>query len=304
VFTDNTTTAINAVLQSFDLRAGDEILLLDHTYGAIRKTAEYVARRTGALVRSAELPFPCTDPEAVIGAVQASLSPRTRIAIIDHVTSISALLLPVSAIAELCRKRGVAVLVDGAHATGAFALDIPALGVDWYTGNLHKWGWAPRSCAILWADPARQEQLHPTTISWALDQGFCAEFDWVGTRDPTPYLAAPAALAFMQELGLARVWRYNHELAWQAGLLLAERWGTALAAPESMIGTMICARLPEAAGTTHVQAGKLRDALLFEAGIELPVHLWEGALWVRISAQIYNELGDIERLAGAVLARL
>jgi isopenicillin-N epimerase len=304
VFVDNTTTAVNAVLGSFDFRAGDEILLFDHTYGAVTNAARYVARRTGAQVRSVALPFARVDPGAVIDAVAGALGPRTRLAIVDHITSCSALLLPLPEIAALCRARGVAVLADGAHAPGAITLDIPALGVDWYTGNLHKWAWAPRSCALLWVDPARQAQLHPTTISWGFDQGMIEEFDWVGTRDPTPYLAAPAALAFMRELGLAEVGRYNHELAWHAVNLLSERWGSALSLPESMVGTMVCARLPAAAGATEQAASRLRDALLFEDNIEVALYALEGALWARVSAQIYNEPADIERLAAAVLARI
>jgi isopenicillin-N epimerase len=304
VFVDNTTTAVNAVLRSFDLRDGDEILLFDQTYGAVRNAAEFAARRTGARVQTVTLPFPISDPQSLIDTVERALGPRTRLAIVDHVTSSSALLLPLAEIAALCRARGVATLVDGAHAPGAIALDIPALGVDWYTGNLHKWAWAPRSCAILWVDPARQAQLHPTTISWGLDQGMTEEFDWVGTRDPTPYLAAPAALAFMSELGLQQVQHYNRALAWLAANLLAERWGGPLAAPASAVGTMACARLPAGAGSTREAANRLRDALLFEDGIEVALHVLGGAVWARISAQIYNEQGDVERLASAVLARV
>jgi isopenicillin-N epimerase len=304
VFVDNATTGVNAVLQSFDLRAGDEILLLDHAYGAVRNAAEFAARRSGARVCSARLPFPQVDAQAVIDAVASALGPRTRLALIDHITSDSALLLPLAEIAALCRARGVPVLVDGAHAPGAIPLDIPALGVDWYTGNLHKWAWAPRSCAILWVDPARHAQLHPTTISWGLDEGMVAEFDWVGTRDPTPFLAAPEALAFMRELGLDAVQSYNHGLAWHAANLLSERWESALMLPESMVGTMAIARLPAAAGCTREAALRLRDALLFEDGIEVAVSVLDGALWARVSAQVYTELADVERLAAAVLARV
>jgi isopenicillin-N epimerase len=300
VFTDNASTGINAVLRSLDFRSGDEIVLLDHTYGAVLNTAEYIARRTGAVVRSARLQLPCPDPSAVVSAIAAELGPRTRIAIIDHITSRSALVLPLAEIAALCHRHDVAVLVDGAHVPGAIALDIPALGVDWYAGNLHKWAWAPRSSAILWVDRARQAELHPVTISWGLDQGMCQEFDWVGTRDPTPYLAATTALAWQKELGVAAVQSYNHALAWQAGGLLAEHWHTERAAPESMIGTMVCARLPETAGTTQAEGDRLRDVLLYEHAIEVAVIEVDGNLWVRVSAQIYNELADVEKLARAV----
>src|SRR6185436_14006579 len=136
----------------------------------------------------------------------------TRVAIVDHITSQSALVLPLREIAAVCRAHGVPVLVDGAHAPGAIALDVPALGVDWYTGNLHKWAYAPRGCAFLWAAPERQAGLHPPVVSWGLDGGLAAEFDWTGTRDPSAFLALPAALEFRRELGEDAIRSYNHGL--------------------------------------------------------------------------------------------
>ena len=123
--------------------------------------------------------------------MEATLSERTRIVVADHVTSESAYVMPVAEIARRARARGIPVLVDGAHAPGAVSVDIAALGVDWYTANMHKWAMAPRSCGVLWVSPGRQEGLHPPVVSWGLDKGMTAEFDWVGTRDPTPYLARP-----------------------------------------------------------------------------------------------------------------
>jgi isopenicillin-N epimerase len=198
----------------------------------------------------------------------------------------------------------VAVLVDGAHAPGAIPLDVAGLGVDWYAANLHKWAWSPRSCSILWAAPERQAGLHAPVVSWGLDQGFTAEFDWPGTRDPSPALAAPEGIAFMRELGVDAVQGWDHALAWQAGRLLTERWGTRLVQEEAQIGTMITVPLPARAGTTREDAARLRDALLFEDRIEVQLHEFRGGLWVRVSAQVYNEIADVERLAEAVAARL
>lgn len=303
-FVDNATTGANAVLRSFPFAEGDEILVLNLGYGAVVKAAQYVARRTGARVVTAELPFPDIDPDKAVEAVAAALTPRTRMAVVDHVTAESALLLPLAEIASRCRERGVAILVDGAHVPGALALDLAALGVDWYTANLHKWAWSPRSCGFLWAAPERQADLHPTVISWGLDQGFSAEFDWVGTRDPSPYLAAPEGLAFLEELGVEKVQGYDHGLAWEGAHRLAERWGTRFLVPESMIGTMATVPLPESLGETVEHAACLRDALLFEDRIEVQLHAWQGRLWTRISAQIYNDMADIERLGEAVAARV
>jgi len=302
-FVDNATTGANAVLQSFDLREGDEILVTDHGYGAVTYAARHAARRAGAVVRTVALPYPRFDAAQAIARVSAALTARTRLAVLDHITSESALLLPLAELAAVCRHKGVAVLADGAHAPGAIALDIPALGVDWYTANLHKWAWAPRSSAILWAPPSRQGGLHPPVISWGLDQGFTQEFDWVGTRDPTPWLAAPAGLRFMQELGLHAVQAWNHQLACEAGRWLCRHWGTDLGVSERDTGTMITVPLPARLGSTREDAAALRDALLFEDGIEVQLHAWGGNLFARVSAQVYNEMADVERLGSAVRSR-
>ncbi len=304
VFVDNATAGVNAVLRSLDLTAGDEVLAFDHAYGACVNAARLVARERGATVRICELPWPLVAPEQVVEALAAALGPRTRLALLDHIAAESALVLPLAEMAALCHRHGVLVLADGAHAPGSIAVDVPGLGVDYYTGNLHKWAWAPRSCGILWAAPERQAGLHPPVISWGLDQGFCREFDWVGTRDPSPYLAAPAGLAMMRELGVEAVARYNHQLAWEAGQRLCRTWGTTVATPEAMVGTMMTVPLPASLGGDRPAATRLRDALLFEDCIEVQLHAWRGQLWVRASAQIYNDLADVERLARAVQARI
>lgn len=303
-FVDNATTGINAVLRSFPFRPGDEIVRLDHGYGAIGLLADYVSRERGAAVRAVRVPFPDYSATALLAALRAALGERTRLAVLDHVTSESALVLPLREMAAACRERGVAVLADGAHAPGAIALDIASLGVDWYAGNLHKWAWSPRSCGILWAARDRQAGLHPAVVSWGFDQGFAAEFDWVGTRDPAPFLAAPEGIDMMREMGVEAVRRHNHDLAASAARLLASRWGTSVPAPESAIGVMATLPLPERAGRTAEEAAALRDALLFEDGIEVQLHAASGRLWARISAQVYNETADYERLASAVAARL
>jgi isopenicillin-N epimerase len=264
VFVDNITSGVNAVLRSLTFAPGDEVLITDQVYGAVAKTAEYVTRRAGAAVRTVELPARARDPQEFVDTIAGALTARTRVAIVEHVAAETALLLPLRAIAAACRARGVAVLADGAHAPGAIAFAIPELGVDWYAANLHKWAWSPRSLGILWAPPERQVDLHPPVISWGLDQGFTVEFDWVGTRDPSAALAAPAGLAFMEELGVDAVRAYDHALAWKAARFLSERFGTELAMDESWVGTMAVVALPERFGTTMDDANRLRDRLLFE----------------------------------------
>jgi len=300
VFVDNATSGVNAVLRSMDFKEGDEILISDQAYGAIRKALEYTARRHNASVRTVEIPLPVPSPDAAVETIEQAIGPKTRLAVVDHITSGSALILPLREIASRCHAHGVAVLADGAHAPGAIPLDIPSLGVDWYSGNLHKWAWSPRSSGILWTAPQHQAHLHHTVISWGLDQGIAAEFDWPGTRDPTPHLAAPSALRFMHELGVTEVQHYNHELALNAGQAMARQWSSSLPGPEEMIGVMACVPLPERCGSTPDDAMRLRNTLLFQHGIEVHVQDWQGRLRIRVSAQIYNEMSDVEQLLDVV----
>jgi isopenicillin-N epimerase len=304
VFVDNATSGANAVLRSISLGPGDELVLTDHTYGAVRNAADFAARQAGARLITVEVPYPAFDPGQLVERIASALGPRTRLLLIDHIASESALVFPVAEIAARARARGIPVLVDGAHVPGALPLDIPSLGVDYYTANLHKWAHAPRSSAFLWAAPERQTGLHPVVISWGLDQGFAAEFDWVGTRDPSPWLAAPVGIAFLHELGFEAVRAHNHRLAWDAARALVERWGTSLSVDEACVGSMVTLPLPGRAGSTREDAVRLRDALLFEEGIEVQMHARQGRLFTRISAQVYNERDDFERLGEAVARRI
>jgi len=300
VFVENATAGVNAVLRSLDLCPGDEVVLTDHTYGAVRNTALYLWRRTGAVPVVAQLPFPVAGPEQVLAAVEAVLTPRTRVAVLDHVTSHTGLKLPVAELAQLCRRRGIATLIDGAHAPGMFAVDIPALGVDWYVGNMHKWAFAPRGSAVLWTRPELQAELHPTSISHDLDRGMAAEFDWTGTRDLTPHLAAPAGIAFLEGLGAEALWAYNHALALEGTGLLAKAWGGDLPAPAAMTGAIALAPLPARLGRTRGEAEAFRQRLYDEHAIEMPAFPFAGRLWARLSAQAYNEISDFERVLAAV----
>jgi isopenicillin-N epimerase len=302
VFTPNVTHGINGVLRSFPLEKGDEIIVTDLTYGAITYGARFRARETGAVVKVVEMPYPTT-PAKARDAIVGAAGPRTRLAIVDHVTSESAQVLPLAEIAAALRTKGIAVLSDGAHAPGALALDVPSLGVDWYAANLHKWCHAPRSCGFLWAPPERQAGLHPPTISWGLDRGFTNEFDWVGTLDPTNYLAAPEGVALLHEWGFEAAREYMHRLAREGARLLCERWETELGVPEEMVGTMVTVPLPERAGRTMEEAARLRLALLLEEKIEIQLHAYRDRLWVRVSAQVYNDSSEVERLGEAVLRR-
>ncbi len=201
-------------------------MLLSHAYGAIRNTVRHVARHAGARVTEARVGFPDPTEDALLAAVTGALTPKTRLAVIDHITSGSALVLPVARIVAACHAIGVPVLIDGAHAPGQIDLDLTAIGADWYVGNCHKWLCAPKGCAFLHAKPARQIELHPVTISHGFEQGYLAEFDWTGTTDPSRFLAVTEAIAFHHRLGGAALRARNRLLATQAADLVARRLGT------------------------------------------------------------------------------
>lgn len=295
-FVDNATAGCNAVLRSLEFGPGDEILLLTHAYGAVRKTAEHVAARAGARVTEAPLPFPRPESDAVVAALAGAITPRTRLAVLDHITSPSALILPIGAMVAACRARGVPVLVDGAHGPGQVPLAVGALGADWYAGNCHKWLMAPKGCGFLWTAPHRRAQTHAHIISHGLGEGYLAEFDWTGTRDPSAFLAVTEAIAFFARLGGPALMDRNRALAWEAGAMLAARLGTDVAALPEMAGSMAAIRLPVQGPATRDSAAALR-ARLMAAGTDAPVTAVDGTHWLRISAAAYNRPEDYARLA-------
>ena len=303
VFVDNATTGVNAVLRSARLAAGDRLVTTSLAYEAVRKAMSHVCERAGASLVTVELPLPLPGPEAVTEAVLAALAPNARLLVVDHVASASAAVLPVAALVAGCRARGVPVLVDGAHAPGMIDLDLPALAADWYVGNAHKWLCAPKGAGFLWARAAARADLHPPVISLGLGDGWQAEFDWVGTRDPSAWLAVPAALDFHRWLGDGALRTRNRALALGAGGMLAAHWRTHAAAPPAMTGAMASVRLPVAAGGADA-ARRLHDRLWHDHRIEVPVIALGDSLWLRISAQAYNHLADYEALATAVPALL
>lgn len=304
VFVPNVTTGVNAVLRSVPLAPGDEVVISELAYGGVALAAQAVARDRGAILRTIEMPAPLRDAGDVVDAFVRAITPRTTLVIVDHITAQSALVLPVATIAAECHARGVPVLVDGAHAPGSIAVDIPATGADWYSGNLHKWAHAPRSCGILWAKPEHQGTLRHPIVSWGSGRGFHAEFEHTATIDPTSYLAAPEGIALLREWDFDAVLGYIHGLAVEAGAALAAQWGTTLDAASDMIGSMVTVPLPEEAGSTADEAARLRLALLVEDHIEVPVHAWRGRLWTRVSCQVYNDRSDVDRLAEAVVRRV
>ena len=303
VFVENATVGCNAVLRSLRLQPGDEVLVLTHGYGAVRNTVRYLTERAGARMTEAKVPFPRPEPDQILASLDSAITPRTRITVLDHITSGSALVLPVKAMVALCHRRGVPVLIDGAHGPGQVTLDLPAIGADWYVGNCHKWLCAPKGAAFLWAASDRQQDLHPVTISHGLGHGYLEEFDWTGTRDFSPFLAVPDAIEFHERLGGAALRERNHALALQATALVSHRLNTEQGADSSLMGAMGMVRLPLAGEASIAHAQEWRGHML-EAKTDVPLHAHSDGIWLQLSAHAYNTIEDYERLAEIVAAVL
>lgn len=301
VFVDNTSAGVNAIVRAMPLGPGNEILITDHAYGGIVTAVRYAAARAGATVRVVEMPYPAFNDDECVARIEAALTPNTRLLIVDHIAAESALVFPVRAIVAAAKRQGVPVLVDGAHVPGQVALNVSEIGADFYIANLHKWAMAPRSSAFMVVAPMHQSWVHPPVISWGYEAGFTQEFDWVGTRDATPWLCATDGIQFLRdELGGADLYVRNHALAWHAAQTLTTAWGTPLEIAESTVASMVSVMTPERCGTTKPEAQQLRDRLLFEHNIEVQAHARAGRVWVRLCAQAYNDEQDIARLAAAV----
>jgi isopenicillin-N epimerase len=302
-FVTNATDGINAVLRSMRLRAGDELLTTSHVYNAVRKAMQYVSGGCGATYREVDVPLPVTSSDQIAERVLSGLSNRTRLLVIDHVTSPTALVFPIRRIIAECNARKIDVLVDGAHVPGMLPLDIPSLGASYYTGNLHKWAASPKGTGILWVRKDRQADVHPLIVSHHYGEGFVAEFGWQGTRDLAAWLAAPAGLSFMAELGFDRIMSHNHAMAAWVQRMLCKRWNAQPISPVdgSLLGSMASIRLPgRLRELTESQGLELNQRLYSEFKIEVPIMVWKGHVLTRPCCQVYNTPGEYERLADVV----
>ena len=301
VFVDNATTGISAVLRGLDLRPGDRVLTTSHVYPAVRNALRFVCDRARARLVEIKLPFPSAGPDQVLEILDRALRPGARFALLDHVTSPTALVLPAQEMVALCRMRRVPVMIDGAHAPGMVPLDLEELGADYYTGNAHKWLFAAKGCGFLHASEAGWAGLKPLVVSHEV--GGVGAFDWPGTRDFSPWLSVTEALAFYDELGGAAVREHNRALALEGGRALAEAWGAPAPAPESMIGSMFTVPPPTRGPGTEAAALALHNRLWDSFKIEVPVFAFEGRLMLRISAQVYNQRYHYRCLAEALLEK-
>ncbi|MBX3746269.1 MAG: aminotransferase class V-fold PLP-dependent enzyme [Verrucomicrobiae bacterium] len=313
-FIPNATSGVNTVLRSLAFEPGDELLVTNHAYNACAAALAYTAQRNRARVVVAPVPFPGTTPEQVAAAILDAVTPRTRLALLDHVTSPTGLVLPIEPLVSQLESRGIPTLVDGAHAPGMVPVHLHRLGASYYTGNLHKWVCAPKGSAFLHVRRDRQPDIHPLTLSHGYNSPrtdrsrFQLEFAWTGTLDPSPWLAVPAAIETVHAMhpdGWEGVARANRDLALAGRQLLLDALEVPAPCPETMIGSLATVPLPPALFPplpAPFAPDPLQTRLFDRHRIEVPCLTFTGRRCLRISTHRYNTLDDIRQLAAALRA--
>jgi isopenicillin-N epimerase len=303
----NATAAAQVVLGSLRLGPDDEVLLTDHGYGAVRLAAERCQARTGVAIHEVAIPLTADDDE-VVALIRAAATPgRTRLAVVDHITSATAKVFPVDRIVAALRDQGVPVLVDAAHAPGMVPVDVSRLGAAYWLGNLHKWGFAPRATALLAVDAAHRATIEPLIVSWSQPSGYPASVEFGGTLDYTAWLAAPTALHLMRTLGIDRVQHHNANLAAYGQRSIASALAR-LGHQAPLIGddsvSMRVVWLPPGVAPDRSAAADMRLRLAAEHGIEVVVDSWQGHGFLRLSAQLYNRPEEYDLLADLLMPLL
>ncbi|MFT6395759.1 MAG: isopenicillin-N epimerase [Bradymonadia bacterium] len=312
-FVTNATQGVNAVIRSAEFKPGDQILTTDQAYNACANALRFVADRAGAELVVVPIPFPIKSPDQVVEAIVDAVTPRTRLAMIDHITSSTGLVLPIETIVRELEGRGVRVLVDGAHAPGMVPLDLNALGASYYAGNCHKWVCAPKGAAFLHVREDLRDEVRPTSISHGANMEdpnrsrFHLEFDWCGTFDPSPWICIETAIDVMDATygGWDAIRDGNRQNALAGQALLCESLGIDKPAPAEMIGALAAVplgNLGEEKSPHKYLPAPLALVLRNKHKIEVPVFPWPAwpDLLLRISMQRYNTLEDVEALCAAL----
>jgi isopenicillin-N epimerase len=318
VYLPNATTGLNVVARSLPLQAGDEVLSTDHEYGAMERTWRFVCEKRRARYITQHLSLPFESAEQIVEAVWSGITARTRVLFLSHITSPTAIILPVTELVRRARAAGILTVIDGAHALGQIPIDLTALGADFYTGNCHKWLCAPKGAAFLYARREVQSLLEPLVVSWGWrsetpgPSRFIDEQQWQGTRDIAAYLSVPAAIQFQADNDWPQVQARCHALAKTARQAIGSLTGLAPLTPDSpsWYAQMVTLPLPASADRRHPADTQrppdkvLQRRLYEEFAIEVPILVWRGRPFVRVSIQGYNTQADVDALVTALATLL
>jgi len=311
VLVSNGTFGVATVLNNLELSAGDEILVTDHEYAATMNELGKICRATGALVVVAKIPFPAVSPEAVIESVVGAMTDRTKLVMVSHIASGSALVLPVKAIVAAANERGILSFVDGAHTPGQIALDIGDIDPTWYAASCHKWLATPKGTGFIYTSPTHQDGFKPMVLSCREHEqrddrkAYLSDFDYVGTNDYTGNLVIPVAIEHMGAQlpgGWDELRQRNHDLVVHGAKLICDAIGIEQVVPESMIGTMVGIPLAGKCEPGSLMGEGLWDRLYLNHGIQVPIWELPGVhdRVMRVSCQLFNTVEDFEKLAGAM----
>jgi isopenicillin-N epimerase len=310
----NATEGLNIVAQSLDLKEGDEILTTDHEYSALEKTWAYVARRTGAKIVTVKVPMPLVSEAAFTNTLVEAMNERTKVLFLSHITSPTALVFPIERPIAEARKRGIWSVIDGAHTPGHIPLNLDAMGVDFYSGNCHKWLMTPKGSAFLYVRPELQGMINPLVIShgWTADSKlpdakgafgnspFIDELEMQGTRDPAAWLSVPSAIDFRKEHDWTRVAADCRDLAQETARRLQALTGLEpLSTPEFCAPQMVAMPVPEIG-----EPAEFAKELMARYAIEIPVFKWQDHHIVRVSVQGYNSKAQMDILIDALTEML
>jgi isopenicillin-N epimerase len=315
VFVPNATAGANAVLHSLKFNPGDELLTTNHVYGACRNLMTYICNRTGAKLVVADVPFPIKKEEQVTEAVLSKVNDKTKIALIDHITSPTGLIFPVEQIVKELSAKGIDAIVDGAHAPGSIPLNVEAIGAAYYTGNCHKWLCTPKGAAFLYVRPDKQKEIHPAIISHPHvnhsanpHSQFQSEFYWTGTNDFSAYLCVTDAIKFMDSLlegGIKKLMGRNRNLTLKVRDMISDVLSIKPAAPKDMIASLCSFPLPDGSDSGSFPfdyIDPVQDLLFEDYKIEIPVMFFPAPpnRLIRTSVQIYNSIEQYNKLAEAL----
>ena len=302
VFVENATAGMNVVARSFPLNAGDVVLSNNHEYGAAHRIWERRCKEAGATLEICRLPEKFESTQQIVDCLSAAVTPKTRLAMVSHITSPTALVMPVQEITRALQAKGVSVCIDGPHAPAQIDVDIDAIGCDFYTASCHKWLCAPLGTGFLFVNPDHQDHIEPPNKSWgrlrpATPERWDEEFTWSGTRDPSGYLSVPTAIEFMTErVGLAEFRKRSRFLATTIEEMLCEEFGTTPIGNRADGWYASMAHVPLPAG----DHSELSAGLWNEYKIEIPIIHFDERWFVRVSCHLYNNMKQLETLRLAI----
>lgn len=298
VYVTNATVGVNIVARSLDLGPGDEVLATNHEYGACDRTWTFLSKKESFTYIRQPVTLPIKNENDFVEQLWHSVTQRTKVIFLSHITSPTAIIFPVAEVCRRAREQDIITVVDGAHAPGQISLNIEEIGADFYAGNLHKWLCAPKGAGFLYARPEVQNLLEPLVVSWGYEaekpgpSKFVDYHEWCGTRDIAAFLSVPAAIQFQEEHDWESVRAACHEKVIDVETGISELTGLlSVYSDESWFVQMASVQLP-----VRTDIGALKEYLYDEHRIEVPLMEWSGYKLIRISVQGYNTMKDIDAL--------